>query len=94
MVSVIEKDSFQHRKGIYHFSNEGVCSWYDFALSINEFFGHSCCIVPCHSEEFPAKVTRPHFSVLDKTKIKNDFGINIPHWRDSLKKCVALLAID
>ncbi|MEG0518275.1 MAG: dTDP-4-dehydrorhamnose reductase [Bacteroidales bacterium] len=74
--------------GIYHFSNEGVCSWYDFAVAIAELSGTRCKINPCHSAEFPSKVTRPAFSVLDKTKIKRDFGISIPHWRDSLIRCM------
>ena len=78
--------------GIYHFSNEGVCSWYDFAHEIAALAGHtSCKIRPCHSAEFPSKVQRPNFSVLDKTKIKTTFGIDIPHWRDSLVRCMATL---
>lgn len=75
--------------GIYHFSNEGVCSWYDFAKTIAEYAGHTDCdIQPCHSDEFPSKVIRPAYSVLDKTKIKNTFGIKIPYWTDSLRKCI------
>ena len=75
--------------GIYHFSNEGVCSWYDFTKMIAEYSGQtSCDIQPCHSNEFPSPVTRPAFSVLDKTKIKDTFGITIPYWTDSLKKCI------
>lgn len=74
---------------IYHFSNEGVCSWYDFALAIARGAGHdSCEIRPCHSDEFPSKVIRPAYSVLDKTKIKQTFGLTIPHWTDSLKICL------
>lgn len=74
---------------IFHFSNEGVCSWYDFAKMIAEYAGHtSCDIQPCHSEEFPSKVHRPAYSVLDKTKIKQALGISIPYWTDSLKKCL------
>ena len=75
-------------RGIYHFSNEGVCSWYDFAKEICELSGNNCDIQPCHSDEFPSKVERPHFSVLDKTKVKETFGITIPYWKDSLKKCM------
>ena len=79
--------------GIYHFSNEGVCSWYDFARMIAEFSGHTACdIQPCHSDEFPSKVHRPAYSVLDKTKIKDTFGLRIPYWTDSLKKCVRNLS--
>lgn len=76
------------KQGIYHFSNEGVCSWYDFAKEICELSGNTCNIQPCHSDEFPSKVKRPHFSVLDKTKIKDTFGIEVPYWKDSLKKCI------
>lgn len=75
--------------GIYHYSNEGVCSWYDFTKMIAEYCGQTQCnIQPCHSEEFPSPVKRPAFSVLDKTKIKQTFGITIPYWVDSLKKCL------
>ena len=75
--------------GIYHFSNEGVCSWYDFTKMIAEYSGQtSCDIQPCHSNEFPSSVTRPAYSVLDKTKVKETFGIKIPYWTDSLKKCI------
>lgn len=75
--------------GIYHYSNEGVCSWYDFTKMIAEYNGTtSCDIQPCHSNEFPSPVTRPSYSVLDKTKIKSVFGIEVPYWTDSLKKCI------
>lgn len=75
--------------GIYHFSNEGVCSWYDFTKIIAEYAGNTeCDIQPCHSNELPSKVIRPSYSVLDKTKIKNAFGIKIPYWTDSLKVCI------
>lgn len=78
--------------GIYHYSNEGVCSWYDFTKMIAEFSGQlSCDIQPCHSEEFPSKVRRPAYSVLDKSKIKETFGISVPYWTDSLKQCIANL---
>lgn len=74
---------------IYHFSNEGVCSWYDFAKMIAEYAGNDGCeISPCHSDEFPSPVKRPAYSVLDKTKIKETFGIKVPYWTDSLKKCI------
>lgn len=77
------------KAGIYHFSNEGVCSWYDFTKKIAELAGNtSCDIQPCHSNEFPSPVTRPAYSVLDKTKIKQTFGITIPYWTDSLKVCM------
>ena len=75
--------------GIYNFSNEGVCSWYDFARTIAELAGHdSCEILPCHSDEFSSKVHRPAYSVLDKTKIKNTFGLRIPYWTESLRVCL------
>ena len=76
------------KPGVYHFSNEGVASWYDFALEISNLFGNVCDIQPCHSEEFPSKVKRPHFSVLDKSKIKETFCLSIPHWKESLKVCI------
>ena len=76
------------KTGIYHFSNEGVCSWFDFAKAICEMSGNTCDIRPCHSDEFPSPVARPHFSVLDKTNIKQTFGIRIPYWTDSLKRCI------
>ncbi len=74
--------------GVYHFSNEGVCSWYDFAQEINEIGANCCKIAPLHSWEYPSKVTRPHYSVLDKSKIKSTFGVEIPYWRDSLVRCI------
>ena len=77
------------KTGIYHYSNEGVCSWYDFTKMIAEYNGTTTCdIRPCHSDEFPSPVTRPSYSVLDKTKIKNIFGIRIPYWTESLKQCI------
>ena len=80
------------KTGIYHFSNEGVCSWFDFAKLICELSGNTCDIQPCYSEEFPSPVKRPHFSVLDKSKLKSTFGIRVPYWTDSLKKCIKQLA--
>lgn len=75
--------------GVYHYSNEGVCSWFDFTRMIAEYAGNKDCdIQPCHSDEFPSKVKRPAYSVLDKTKIKKTFGIKVPYWTDSLKKCI------
>ncbi|MBO4634326.1 MAG: dTDP-4-dehydrorhamnose reductase [Bacteroidales bacterium] len=80
--------------GIYHFSNEGVCSWYDFAKMIAAYAGHTACdIQPCHSDEFPSKVRRPAYSVLDKTLIKETFGLSIPYWTDSLQLCIKNLTI-
>lgn len=78
--------------GIYHYSNEGVCSWYDFTKMIAEYAGNAGCDVrPCHSDEFPSPVKRPSYSVLDKTKIKETFGLRIPYWTDSLKTCISNL---
>lgn len=77
------------KSGIYHYSNEGVCSWFDFTKMIADLAGQTSCEVqPCHSEEFPSPVKRPAYSVLDKTKIKNVFGIQVPYWVDSLKVCM------
>ena len=77
------------KKGIYHFSNEGVCSWFDFTKKIAELAGNTACdIQPCHSDEFPSLVKRPAYSVLDKTKIKETFGVKVPYWTDSLKVCM------
>lgn len=81
-----------NKTGIYHFSNEGVCSWYDFAKLICKLSGNTCDISPCYSEEFPSPVKRPHFSVLDKRKIKETFGIKMPYWTDSLEVCIKQLA--
>ena len=80
------------KTGIYHFSNEGVCSWFDFAHLICELSGNTCNIQPCYSDEFPSPVKRPHFSVLDKSKIKETFGWEVPYWTDSLKVCIKQLA--
>lgn len=75
--------------GVYHYSNEGVCSWFDFTKMIAEYAGQTGCdIHPCHSNEFPSPVTRPSYSVLDKTKIKETFGIEVPYWTESLKVCI------
>ena len=87
----VEKSTYQ-KSGIYHFSNEGVCSWFDFTKMIAEYNGTTeCDVQPCHSNEFPSPVKRPSYSVLDKTKIKETFGIKVPYWTDSLKKCIANL---
>lgn len=86
---IVENKKFEGHSGIYHFSNEGVCSWYDFTIKIAQIAGHTACnIQPCHSDKFPSPVKRPAYSVLDKTKIKETFGIQIPYWEDSLKKCM------
>ena len=78
--------------GIYHYSNEGVCSWYDFTKMIAEYNGTTeCDVQPCHSNEFPSPVKRPAYSVLDKTKIKEVFGVKVPYWTESLKQCISNL---
>lgn len=87
---IVESRSYVGNTGVYHYSNEGVCSWFDFTKMIAEYSGQTTCdIQPCHSSEFPSPVTRPAYSVLDKTKIKQTFGIKVPYWTDSLKKCIA-----
>lgn len=90
-----EKPQNRYSKtGIYHFSNEGVCSWYDFTKVIAELAGHTACdIQPCHSNEFPSPVKRPAYSVLDKTKIKQTFGLKIPYWTNSLKVCMSNMGV-
>lgn len=91
--NIVENRKYEGQDGIYHYSNEGVCSWFDFTKMIAEYAGHTDCdIQPCHSDEFPSKVVRPSYSVLDKTKIKKTFNIHIPYWTDSLKRCLAELA--
>lgn len=86
---IVENRKYENKDGIYHYSNEGVCSWFDFTKMIAEYAGNTTCdIQPCHSYEFSSKVIRPSYSVLDKTKIKNTFGIKVPYWTDSLKVCI------
>lgn len=90
--SKVSKADNYSKTGIYHYSNEGVCSWYDFTKMIAEYNGTTACDVqPCHSNEFPSPVTRPSYSVLDKTKIKETFGIHVPYWTESLKQCISNL---
>lgn len=89
---IVENRKYEGNDGIYHFSNEGVCSWFDFTKMIAEYAGNvGCDIQPCHSCEFPSKVIRPSYSVLDKTKIKETFGVRIPYWIDSLRICISHL---
>nr|QJR97893.1 NAD(P)-dependent oxidoreductase [uncultured Prevotella sp.] len=90
--NIISERKFEGNTGIYHYSNEGVCSWYDFTMKIAEISGNNTCdIQPCHSNEFPSPVVRPAYSVLDKTKIKETFNIKVPYWTTSLMKCMANL---
>lgn len=87
--NIIEKRQMDGNEGIYHYSNEGVCSWYDFTKMIAGIAGNNACdIQPCHSDEFPSPVVRPSYSVLDKSKYKSTFGWNVPYWVDSLKVCM------
>lgn len=87
--SIIEGGYYAGNEGTYHFSNEGVASWYDFAVEIATAVGHdNCRIRPCRTNDYPAKATRPAYSVLDKTKIKQTFGIEIPHWAESMRYCL------
>ena len=100
---IVENRKYEGKDGIYHYSNEGVCSWYDFTKMIQqiavELKTHNselitqCDIQPCHSNEFPSPVKRPSYSVLDKTKIKETFGVKVPYWTDSLKKCIKNLTL-
>jgi dTDP-4-dehydrorhamnose reductase len=86
---IVENKKYVGNSGIYHFSNEGVCSWFDFTKMIAEYAGNTACNVqPCYSSEFPSPVVRPSYSVLDKAKIKQTFGVKVPYWTDSLKKCI------
>lgn len=78
--------------GIYHYSNEGVCSWYDFTKAIFDLAGiTTCCLKPLHTDEYPTPAARPHYSVLDKTKIKQTYGVKVPHWMDSLRECIKMM---
>lgn len=93
IVRIVDGGLTDGHEGVYHYSNEGVCSWYDFTRHIADYAGNtSCSIHPCHSDEFPSKVVRPSYSVLDKTKFKKTFGIDIPYWTDSLRLCMKNLA--
>ena len=88
--SIIEDGDYSRHEGVFHFANEGVCSWYDFAKEIARRTGHTACrILPCHSDEYPSPVKRPAYSVLDKSKFKETFHQDIPHWVDSLEVCLS-----
>jgi len=88
IVSYLEQDKGTRQEGTYHFSDEGVASWYDFAEAIRHRMGYSCQLHPIRSEQYPTKATRPSYSVLDKAKLKRDFGITLPHWQTSLEDCL------
>jgi dTDP-4-dehydrorhamnose reductase len=91
IISKVIKNQIAFNAGLYHYSNEGVCSWYDFATEIIQESGLQCKINPILSKDFPSAVQRPFYSVLDKSKIKENYGIEIPHWRASLKRCMKRL---
>ena len=91
---IVENRKYEGKDGIYHYSNEGVCSWFDFTKMTAEYAGNTeCDIQPCHSNEFPSPVKRPSYSVLDKTKIKETFDVKVPYWTDSLKICIKNLSL-
>lgn len=89
ILSIISAENFV--PGIYHFSDEGVCSWYDFTKTIHKIAGISCNVKPIETKDYPARTPRPHFSVLNKTKIKSVYRLEIPHWEESLEKCIQIL---
>lgn len=96
IITILDKvkaaQSKEEYVGVYHFSNEGVCSWYDFTQMIARIAGHTHCdIQPCYSSEYPSPVARPAYSVLDKRTIKETFSVKVPYWVDSLEKCIANL---
>ncbi len=91
---ILEERLYVGRSGIYNYSDQGVCSWFDFAREIASMAGNSACeVVPCRSSEFPSKVQRPAYSVLDKTKIIQSFGVEVPYWRDSLSECLSKMQV-
>lgn len=89
LIAYVVDNDLVRENAVYHYSNEGVISWYDFAKAICSISGNTCDIKPCHTDEFPSKAERPKYSVLDKTKVKKTFGIAVPYWLDSLKDCIA-----
>ena len=91
IMHIIENNLLEGRSGIYHYANQGLCSRYDFAKEICDALGHLCTIEPCRTEELSSKADRPHYSVLDCRKFQDTFGLEIPHWKDSLRLCVASL---
>ncbi len=88
LIVKIISDGMLDRTGIYHYTDEGVISWYDLAVAVNRLCGHSCRVLPCHTGEYPSKARRPKYSVLDKTLVKDTFGITVPYWFDSLAECI------
>ncbi len=93
ILKIISTRGYAEHPGVYHFSDEGVCSWFDFAKAVAGYAGHdSCEILPCHSDEFPSRVIRPSYSVLDKTLIKETFGVSVPYWTVGIRRCVETLS--
>ena len=88
ILGLIEEGNLD-RSGIYNFTNEGVCSWYDLAWEVCDISGNLCEVLPCRTDDYPVKVVRPAFSVLDKSKVKSVFGVGIPYWKDSLRFCLS-----
>ena len=91
IISGVIRNQIAMNSGIYNYSNEGVCSWYDFACEIVKEMGLNCSVIPVLSKEFQQSANRPSYSVMDKSKIKDNYGLTIPHWRTSLLKCIKLL---
>ena len=89
ILNIISHNNFV--SGIYHFSDEGVCSWYDFTKTIHRIAKISCIVQPIETKDYPVRTPRPHYSVLNKAKIKSTYGISIPHWEESLEKCIHLI---
>lgn len=90
ILTLLDPENFE-RTGIYNYTNEGVCSWFDLAYEVCELSGNLCEVIPCRTDEYPVKAVRPHYSVLDKVKVKETFGVGIPHWKDSLRYCLEKL---
>ena len=88
LITYIIEENLLDRTGVYNYSNEGVCSWFDFAAEICSMLGHTCRVVPCRTEDYPSPAARPHYSVMDKAKVRRDFGIEVPYWRRSLELAV------
>lgn len=93
ILTLLEPDNIG-MQGVFNYTNEGVCSWYDLACEICELSGNLCEVIPCRTREYPVRAVRPHYSVLDKTKVKSVFGIGIPHWKDSLRFCLTRMDME
>ena len=91
ILTLLEPENLE-KTGTYNYTDEGVCSWYDLACEVCELSGNLCEVVPCETGEYPVKAARPHYSVLNKSKVKKTFGIEIPYWKDSLRHCMSEIA--